>query len=409
MNRVVSTLATLAMCTLALSPDARAASASSAWPQPPPAAAKRPVVDDYAGTKVTDAYRYFENMTDPKVQAYFKAQNAYARAVLRKLEPGRATLLSRIDALSNAGAAVTGVQRDGDYFFYEKRNPGENTLRLFVRRVGSTDERVLVDPDKLVTKPGQHYSLEYFAPSYDGKYVSYGATEGGSEAATLRIVETATGNVLPDAIDRTKYLGVTSWRSDDASFYYLRFPKLAPGQSPNEGELKPVVYLHVLGRDPEQDPAVLGFGVGHSTDIVPIDFPSVVTTPASPYAIGAINHGVQNEQTLYVKLEKDVANPEVPWQKLADVADQVTASTSKARRRTCSRIRMRRISKSSPRRSSIPICCMRPTLPCHRRRSSNRLALPKTVCTSVRVTAASVRCSASRSRRTVRPRDPHRR
>ena len=299
--------------------------AAPGWPERPPAAERRPVVDDLAGTKVVDPYRYFEKSADPVVQAYFKAQNAYARAVLAKLDPGRATILASIDRLSNAGPAVTGVQRDGDYYFYEKRNPGENTLRLYVRRVGSQNERVLVDPDKLVTKAGQHYSLEYFSPSLDGKYVGYGATEGGSEAATLRVVETATGRLLPDAIDRTKYLGIESWRADERSFYYLRFPKLAPNESPNDAELKPVTYLHTLGADPDKDPAVLGFGIGTSTDIVPIDFPVVLATPTSPYAIAQISHGVLNEATLYVKSEKDVVDPSVPWKKIADVPDDVTS------------------------------------------------------------------------------------
>jgi prolyl oligopeptidase len=295
------------------------------WPKPPPPALKRPVVDDYAGTKVTDNYRYFEDLKSPVVQAYFKAENAYARAVLAKLEPGRGKLLERITALSNAGSTVTNVQRDGDYYFYEKREPGENTLRLFVRHSGSSEERVLVDPAKLVTKAAQHYSLEYYLPSLDGKYVGYGATEGGSEAATLRIVNTETGAVLPDAIDRTKYVGITSWLDDGTSFYYLRFPKLPPNAPPEAGEEKPVSYLHVLGTDPDKDTAVLGYGIGTSTHIEPIDFPAVTLTPASPYAIADIGHGVQNEQTLYVKLAKDVPDVSIPWTKIVDVPDAVTS------------------------------------------------------------------------------------
>jgi prolyl oligopeptidase len=295
------------------------------WPAPPPPAQKRPVTDDYEGTKVVDAYRYFEDDKAPVVQAYFKAENAYARAVLSKLEPGRGKLLERITALSNAGSTVTSVERVGNDYFYEKREPGENTLRLYEREAGSSAERVLVDPDKLVTKPGQHYSLEYYAPSLDGKYVGYGATEGGSEAATLRIVDTTTGQILPDTIDRTKFVGIESWRSDGTSFYYLRFPKLAPGAPPAAGEEKPVTYLHVLGTDPDKDPAVLGYGVGTSTHIEPIDFPFVFVSPASPYAVAAIAHGVQNENTLYVKLAKDVPDVSVPWTKIVDVADAVTS------------------------------------------------------------------------------------
>ncbi len=55
----------------------------------PPVAPVRPVTDDYHGVKVVDPYRYMENLKDPEVQAWIKAQNDYARAVLGRI-PGRA-------------------------------------------------------------------------------------------------------------------------------------------------------------------------------------------------------------------------------------------------------------------------------------------------------------------------------
>ncbi|HWH53888.1 MAG TPA: hypothetical protein VN651_20205 [Gemmatimonadaceae bacterium] len=47
----------------------------------PPKAPIRPVTDDYFGTKVVDNYRYFENLKDPGVQQWMKAQADYARHV----------------------------------------------------------------------------------------------------------------------------------------------------------------------------------------------------------------------------------------------------------------------------------------------------------------------------------------
>jgi hypothetical protein len=39
----------------------------------PPVAPVRPVIDDYFGTKVTDPYRYMENLSDPEVKAWMEA------------------------------------------------------------------------------------------------------------------------------------------------------------------------------------------------------------------------------------------------------------------------------------------------------------------------------------------------
>jgi hypothetical protein len=66
--------------------------AHTSWPSSPPNAAVRPVTDTYYGTKVTDPYRYMENLQDPEVQLWIKAQNDYTRAVLASL-PGRKQLL----------------------------------------------------------------------------------------------------------------------------------------------------------------------------------------------------------------------------------------------------------------------------------------------------------------------------
>ncbi len=300
--------------------------ALAGWPAPPALPPKRPVTDTYAGVKVVDPYRYFENMKDPKVLAFFRSENAYARAVLAKLEPGRARLRARIVALDNAGPSVGPIVRDGDLYFYQKRNPEDNADKLYVRHAGQSDERVLVDPQKLVTKAGQHFNIDYFLPSWDGAYVAYGISEGGSENADLHVIETQTGTVLPDTISRAKYVGASGWRSDSRAFYYLRFPKLAPGESSNDAELKPVSYLHVIGADPEKDPPVFGYGVDPALTFQPTDFALVVTSPASSIALGVVAHGVQNEETVYAAPAASVTGAHaVPWKKVVDVGDDVTA------------------------------------------------------------------------------------
>ena len=118
----------------------------------------------------------------------------------------------------------------------------------------------MIDPQSLAST-GKHYTINYFLPSPDGTLVAYGISEGGSEASVVHVVETATAKVLPDAISRCYYIGATSWLPDGKSFYYVRFPELKPGEPETDKETRAVAYLHVLGRDPDQDVAVFGYGV----------------------------------------------------------------------------------------------------------------------------------------------------
>ncbi len=297
--------------------------AATAFPTPPPIPAPSPVTENLFGTEVTDPYRYFENMQNPVVQNFFKDQNSYTRAVLAALGAPREALFNRIKQLDNAGVSVSSVQVDGPYYFYEKLKPGENSPKLYVRPRSGGPERLLVDPEKLATA-GKHYTINYYLPSLDGTYVSYGISEGGSEASVIHVVQTDTGAVLPDAIDRAYFVGVTSWLPDNKSFYYVRFPQLRPGEPETMKETRAVNYLHVLGRNPDQDVPIFGYDVSPSVRFEPTDFPIVVYSPVSRYTVGVVAHGVKNEVTIY-DASTTPASGNVAWKPVVTTADDVTA------------------------------------------------------------------------------------
>jgi prolyl oligopeptidase len=293
------------------------------FPTPPTIPPERAVAETMYGTSVTDPYRYFENMDDPEVQQFFRDQNAYTRAVLDRLDGARERLFRRIAQLDNAGVSVASVTRVGPYHFYEKLKPGENSLKLYVRRVDGGDERVLVDPQTLAGA-GQHYTINYYLPSLDGTKVAYGISEGGSEAEVIRVADTATGHILPDAIDRAYYFGATSWLPGSNEFYYVRFPKLRPGEPLTDKETRAAAYIHVLGRDPDKDVAVFGYGVNAKVPFGMTDFPIISYSPVSPYIIAAVSNGVKNERTIYATRADRLESPDVAWTKVAGESDDVT-------------------------------------------------------------------------------------
>jgi prolyl oligopeptidase len=297
--------------------------AATAFPTPPPLPSPSPVTENYFGTSVTDPYRYFENVQDPVVIDFFKQQNAYARAVLDRLGAPRQQLFERIKALDNAGASVSGVTRVGPYFFYERLDPGQNTPKLYVRNADGGAERLLVDPERLATT-GKHYSINYFLPSLDGAYVSYGVSEGGSEASVIHVVETASATILPDAIDRAYFLGVTSWLPDGKSFYYVRFPALKSGEPETDKETRAVAFVHVLGRDPDKDVPVFGYGVNPKVTFAPTDFPIVAYSPVSQHTLGIVAHGVKNEVDIYATPSTALTSGDVPWTTVTTDDDDVT-------------------------------------------------------------------------------------
>jgi len=82
--------------------------------------------------------------------------------------------------------------------------------------------------------------------SLDGRYAAVGVSQGGSEDAVLRVLDTATGKETGDAIEQT-WFGNPSWLPDGHSFVYNRMQKLGPKSAPTDRELYSRTYLHVLG------------------------------------------------------------------------------------------------------------------------------------------------------------------
>jgi len=117
--------ASLALLLTAHSLDLRSQSANSSSP---PVAPVKPVTDDYYGTKVVDSYRYMENLKDPEVQAWMKAQNDHTRAALASI-PGRPQLLARIRELDQSVPQVGASRLPGDLYLIYKRLPTEDACR----------------------------------------------------------------------------------------------------------------------------------------------------------------------------------------------------------------------------------------------------------------------------------------
>jgi prolyl oligopeptidase len=187
---------------------------SSAAPAGPPVAPVQVVTDEYFGTKVSDPYRYMEKLDTPEVQKWFKQQDDYTRSVLSQI-PGRTALLARIKQFDQTGPPriLSMLRYAGDKIYYEKRLPDEDVAKLYLRSGLQGQDQLLLDPNRYSTKPGQHYTLNYYVPSYDGRYVACGVSPSGSEDAVIHILDTSTGHETGETIDRSWYGGI-SWLPD---------------------------------------------------------------------------------------------------------------------------------------------------------------------------------------------------
>jgi prolyl oligopeptidase len=306
----------------AAAPAAKQAAASA--PAPASAPGLFPpgrVADTFFGTRVEDPYRALENTKDPQVAAWMKAQSEYAHAALRRV-PGRAGLLAAVRKYDEAASArvVEPVRLQGGLWFYQKRGAAENQFKLYMRRGENGEEVLLVDPEVLQKSTGKPHAINYFTPSPDGRYVAYGISAGGSEAAVLHVLDTTTRKLLGTPVDRADFATV-AWAHDGLSFVFNRLQPLKRGAPVTQKYQDSRVYRMVPGRPPSG--AVFGRGVG-GAQLRPEEIPVVQFTHDGRWAIGTVYNGVQSELALYVAPAATLDKGRPRWTRLVDYADAVT-------------------------------------------------------------------------------------
>jgi prolyl oligopeptidase len=239
----------LGMATMVQGQDASARRPS--YPETP----ARPVTDTYHGTEVVDPYRWLEDVNDPEVRAWAASQTKLTRSVL-DADPGRPKLVETLRSLYDYQTTSVPIVRGRRYFF-TRREGLKNQPIVYVRE-GSHDAepRVLLDPNTF--SADGTVALDWMFPSQDGALLAYGVSPDGSEMSTLKVLDVATGEHLPDEITRTRACTV-AWEPSGKAFWYVRYP--ARGSVPPGDEMyNRKVYRHALGDDPDRDPMMFGEG-----------------------------------------------------------------------------------------------------------------------------------------------------
>ena len=270
----------ISICALAIVENSAAAdSTTPSTPAGPPKAKVEPVEDTVQGHKIVDPYRYLENANNPDTRLYVEHELSYTKSILDPL-PGRDKINARLSQLLEIGT-VGAPQMGGKYYFHTRREGNQNQAVLYVREQVNGQDRVLVDVNKMSTDGT--VALDWWFAAEDGKYVAYGTSASGSEESTLHLIETATGQVLPDTIERTRFASV-AWLKDSSGFYYTRHPK--KGDVPAGEEVYHVkVFFHQVGSDPARDPLIFDERPN------PQDIPNVTLSEDDRWLLINVEHG----------------------------------------------------------------------------------------------------------------------
>jgi prolyl oligopeptidase len=322
---LAGSLALLAACssTQPSVPPARSADATAAAVDAAlPVAAVRNVPETFFGVTVDDPYRWLENPSDPEAAAWMRAHSDHAHAVLGSIR-GRDQLRARLDELeSGAAARVVDVERrPGDLYFFQRRGADEDQFKLYVQHGLQGEPRRLFDPEVLAADTGVPHAINYYSPSPDGRLVAVGVSAAGSEDASMRILDVASGEQRGPIIDRALF-GAISWSPDGDEIFFHRVQALGPEQ-PVTDKFRFSEAVVMRPGDDEDGIRTL-VRAGHDLGIPDSEFPYVVVQPDGHVLLHVID-GVSPHVTVWHSSLTSLRAGEPAWQRLASAEDQVTA------------------------------------------------------------------------------------
>lgn len=290
----------------------------------PPVAPSQPVTDLLHGVSVPDPYRNLENLTSPETRNWLMAQGEYSADQLARID-GRDAMAWRIQTLAKAsGDVVWGLMRmPGERIYFMRRKVGENQMKLVMRAGPNGSERILVDPEQMAKATGVPHAVNYFMPSWDGKILAYGVSSGGSEDASLRLMDIASGKHLGAPIPRV-HVGQVHWAPDSRSLTYNQVRELPAGAPRTETFLDTTVFL----LNPRQPAAaarpLFGPLVNPELKLDRLDVAEVLFAPDSRYMIARTTDTTVPEGRLYVAPVAELGRKTIAWRQIAGFADKIT-------------------------------------------------------------------------------------
>ncbi|MGB9147115.1 MAG: prolyl oligopeptidase family serine peptidase [Acidobacteriaceae bacterium] len=267
------------------------------WAQTaPPPTPIRPVVNTYYGIRVTDNYRWLEDGASPEVKQWVAAQDQYTAAYMEKLPQRDAILAYLKQSMAKQHTRYASFEvRDGRLFAL-RHDPGEAAAKLvvFASPEDKSSEREILDLGQFVA--GKVFQADWYSVSPDGKLAGLALSTGGSEDASLYVIDTATGKQVGETVPRVQFAtagGDMAWNADASGFWYTRYPQ-GHERAPADMDFYQQVYFHKLGTPAAEDTYVLGK-----------DFPRIGETtfsasPDSSHVLVSVEDGDGNQYEDFV-------------------------------------------------------------------------------------------------------------
>jgi prolyl oligopeptidase len=284
------------------------------------------VIDTYFGKKVIDKYRIIENLDNKVVKQWLQNEKLFSDSVLSSIS-NKTKFQKEVENILFSSNVKGDVPRTANNrIFFIRSYIKEGFQKLFYTDNLNSNEIELFSTQS-INKDNFTYTIDYYNPSDDGKYLALGISKNGDENTIINVIDVEKKLILPDRIEKAMG-GNPNWIMGKSAFFYQQFKEIKTDKDLKTKYEDTAVKLHVIGTDSKNDKTIFSRINNPNLEIDKIDFCLVYTFPKSDKVLAAVNHGSQAYTALYYSTMSDILNHlnkgKATWKKLCSFEDKVT-------------------------------------------------------------------------------------
>lgn len=205
--------------------------------------------DEYHGVKISDPYRWLEDIESEATQKWMKQQDQHLASFISDTELLQ-QIKKRIAALDQTGTNYGIPQKGGEFYFYNTSPRDAPHAHLYQQRNIDGKAALLVDFNQLLTDSGLTYNGFSVSPS--GKYLAFMINKDQSPWGQLWLYDVEKKKVLKKKVSGINSPGI-AWLAEERGFYYVRYG--APEELA-QNKLNTSIHYHSMGTKEEADQLV---------------------------------------------------------------------------------------------------------------------------------------------------------
>lgn len=214
-----------------------------------PKARKADQVDTFHGVAVADPYRWMEDTKSDEMRTWIDEQNRLTDSYLATI-PQRESIKNRLTEIWNYERLSAPSKVTDNFYIYSKNDGLQNQSVLYKTSSINDPGTVFFDPNKLSTDGTAALGGSSF--TNDGKLWAYSVSIAGSDRSEWRVMDVATGKMLPDTLAPNRY-GSFSWMKDNSGFFYSGYEPVQKGEELKANTFFQKLYFHKLGTPQSED------------------------------------------------------------------------------------------------------------------------------------------------------------